>query len=368
MKTVQVNIPNHSYPIYMGKESRSQLSSLIKKLSGVHQCVLIVDETVARLHINKIIGLFDRPRVLHVAPGESSKSLAVASQLYEKLAEARMERGDLIITFGGGMVGDLGGFVAATWLRGVRVIQIPTTLEAAIDASIGGKTAVNHPAGKNLIGAFHQPSAVVIDIEFLDTLPQRDFAAGLAESVKHAAIRDPSFFDWHEANAAQIVARGPGDADTLVELIERNCAIKADVVARDERERDLRAILNYGHTIGHALEHVFEYELRHGECVGLGMLVENELACARGLLDRATADRVRALLAALGLPTRLPSTAPLDEVLAACRMDKKARGGAVHFVLLPALGETMRVSDLTDAEIAAAMGVIAAAADSRNKP
>jgi 3-dehydroquinate synthase len=290
-----------------------------------------------------------------VPPGEASKSLDLARRLYDELARQRVERRDIILTFGGGVVGDLGGFVAATWLRGIRFLQIPTTLEAAIDASVGGKTAINHPAGKNLIGAFHQPIGVVVDTDFLATLPQRDFVAGLGESVKHAAISPGDFLDWHEARVEDILARAPG---ALTELIARNCTIKAAIVSRDEREADLRAILNYGHTIGHALEHHFGYELRHGECVALGMLVANEINCQRGGLDRAVADRIAALIARLSLPTRLPRRVDPAEIARLCQADKKMQGGAVRFVLLAGLGSTVRAANVTDAEIEQALAAI----------
>jgi 3-dehydroquinate synthase len=232
---------------------------------------------------------------------------------------------------------------------------MPTTLLAAIDASIGGKTGVNHSAGKNLIGAFHQPEAVLVDLDFLETLPPREYVAGLAESVKHAVIRDAALLEWHEQHVDQIAARRP---EVQEELITRSCEIKAEIVARDEREHDLRMILNHGHTIGHALEHLLNYELRHGECVALGMLAENELARARGILAAKTAERIAALIERLGLPTRLPRALDADEVADTCRLDKKVRGGVVHFVLLKGLREPERVRDISAKEIAEALRVV----------
>ena len=311
---------------------------------------------MAELHLGELRGrLGPSALILQVEPGEQSKTLANAGRLYDELAAARIERDDLFVTFGGGVVGDLGGFVAATWLRGIPFVQIPTTLEAAVDASVGGKTGVNHPAGKNLIGAFHQPSAVIIDTDFLSTLPARDFAAGLGESVKHAVISGEEFLAWHERHAAEILAR---DADVLSELIARNCAVKADIVSRDEREAGLRAVLNYGHTVGHALEHFLDYELRHGECVGLGMIAANELSCRRGLLAVPVAERIRELLSCLGLPGHVPRRLDPKQVVAVCRMDKKARCGAVNFMLARGPGQIERVSDVADAEIVAALAAI----------
>jgi 3-dehydroquinate synthase len=356
MRTVHVNLGARSYPVYIGPATRRVLRTIIDTRATDGRAVIIVDECVAKLHLDSLLEVCGpATAVLRVRPGEASKSLTVAAALYDALAEAHVERNDLIITFGGGVTGDLGGFVAATWLRGLRFVPMPTTLEAAVDASVGGKTGVNHWAGKNLIGAFHQPIAVIIDTDFLLTLPQRDFVAGLAESVKHALIRDSEFLGWHEAHVAAITAR---QEPILVELIARNCQIKADVVGQDEREDDLRAVLNFGHTVGHALEHLLGYELRHGECVALGMIAANEVACTRGLLDRATADRVRDLLARLGLPARLPHAVDAYAIVAACRMDKKVRGGTVNLVLIRNVGQTIRVSDVLDDEIVGAVQAV----------
>lgn len=356
MRIVDVQIAGRAYPIFIGPGALPQLGNILSRLSSVETLAVIADETVAGLHMDKLAAVLPHPHVLLTIPGgEASKSLETAARLYDGLAAARIGRKDIVITFGGGVVGDLGGFVAATWLRGVKFIQIPTTLEAAIDASVGGKTAVNHSSGKNLIGAFHQPIAVIAETAFLETLPPREYLAGLAESVKQAAVRDGTFFAWHEANATAILERAP---DALIELIARNCEIKAEVVAKDEREDSLRAILNHGHTLGHAIEHLLGYELRHGECVALGMLAENELATARGLLPRGAADRVRALIERLGLRTRLPRPLSTEDVLAACRMDKKARAGSIYFSLISAIGVPQVVSGLRDEEIAAAMTTI----------
>jgi 3-dehydroquinate synthase len=256
------------------------------------------------------------------------------------------------------MVSDLGGFVAATWMRGLRLIHLPTTMEAAIDASLGGKTGVNLPAGKNLVGAFHQPIAVFIDTDFLGTLPERDFRAGLAESVKHAAIRDPDFLAWQLANAETILARGP----ELTELIQRNCRIKLEIVRQDPTEQGVRVILNYGHTLGHAIEHVLGYELRHGECVALGMRVENEIASRRGLLSHEGADAIHALLTRYGLPSRLPRRLDPERIIEASRLDKKNRGAGIACVLVSRPGSPQLVPDVAPQEISAALDAIQPAA------
>jgi len=356
MRVLTVQLGPRSYPIYIGPAARTVLQTDLRPALEDRQIVVVADEQVATLHLAGLTGALPRAALLlPVRPGEASKSLAVAGALYDALADAHIERGDVIIAFGGGVTGDVGGFVAATWLRGVRFVQVPTTLEAAVDAAVGGKTALNHRRGKNLIGVFHQPIAVVVDTDFLATLPQRDFLAGLGESVKHALIRDGDFLTWHETYADAIVA---GETPVLVDLIARNCEIKAEIVRQDEREEGLRAILNFGHTIGHALEHLLGYELRHGECVALGMRAANELSCRRGLLARETAERVERLLRRLGLPTRLPRRIEPPDVVAACQMDKKVRGGAVNFILLSTPGETLRVADVRAEEIVAAVQAI----------
>jgi 3-dehydroquinate synthase len=356
MRTVNVALPDRAYAVTIGVGTRQLLPDLVAELGGVQRVAIIADQRVADLHLARVTAtLPGAPAVLPFPPGEASKSMSRAEELCAGLAGARIARRDLIVTLGGGVAGDLGGFVAATWMRGVRFVQMPTTLLAAIDASIGGKTGVNHAAGKNLIGAFHQPAAVLVDLELLETLPGREYVAGLAESVKHAVIRDAALLEWHERHLDRITARQPGVQE---ELIARSCEIKAEVVVRDERENDLRMILNHGHTIGHALEHLLEYELRHGECVALGMIVENELARARGMLPGRTAGRIAALVERLGLPMRLPRAVAPEAVVAACGLDKKVRGGAVNFVLLKGLGSPERVDDVSDEELAAALRAV----------
>lgn len=356
MRTVNVQLEGRAYPILIGAGVRHELVNLIQGLGGVRKVAIVADQNVAALHLDAVtseLGINATP--LLFPPGEQSKSLRQVAELYDGLAKARLARRDLIVTLGGGVAGDLGGFAAATWMRGIRFVQVPTTLEAAVDAAIGGKTGVNHSSGKNLIGAFHQPSAVVVDTDFLGTLPQRDYVAGLGESVKHAVIRDAAFFEWHEQHVQALVAREPGAVE---HLIARNCDIKAGVVARDEREDDLRMILNYGHTLGHAIEHLLGYELRHGECVGLGMIVENELACGRGLLPRQVAERVAALIGGLGLPVRLPRGLEPQRVAAVCEMDKKVREGAVNLVLVRRLGTPERIAGVSEDEIATALHAV----------
>ncbi len=320
--------------------------------------MLIADRHVSSLHLaDTLTHLPDSTVVLDFEPGEQSKSLATVSELYDGLMRAGLTRGDLVLTLGGGVASDLGGFVAATWMRGVRFVPIATTLEAAIDAAVGGKTGVNHAGGKNLVGAFHQPSAVVVDTDCLNTLPDRELSAGLAESIKHALIRDADFVDWHERHLDEVLRRDPAITQ---ELIARNCRIKADVVAEDERESGLRMILNFGHTIGHAIEHLLHYKLRHGECVSLGMVAALAISRQRGAITNDEFSRAKALLVRAKLPVCLPSPLETQDVLDACRHDKKRIGDVMNFVLLSKIGAACRATDVSDDEIRWALGAIAA--------
>ncbi len=357
MTAVDVPLADRAYRIHIRRGALEDLPVIRDSLPQVRRTAVVTDQTVADLHLDRLASAWQRPfdATLPFPPGEASKTLAQADRLYAGLAEARIGRRDLLLTFGGGVAGDLGGFVAATWLRGIRFLQVPTTLEAAIDASIGGKTAVNHPAGKNLVGAFHQPVAVVIDTALLDTLPRREYRAGLAESVKHALIADPDLLAWHEQHAERLADADPDLAD---ELIARNCAIKAGVVARDEREAGPRMLLNFGHTVGHAIEHLLGFDLRHGECVALGMRVAAEVSRLRGGLSAADCTRIADLLSRLGLPTRLPKPLDPDALLDLCRQDKKVLEGRLNFVVLNAIGKAGWTTDVTEAQLREALQVL----------
>ncbi len=360
MRTVHIDLGERSYPIHIDSGLLDDVGRLLHERCPAPTTAVISDQTVADLYAERVMHSVQqagyRASLLVVPPGEASKSLQTAASLYDRLAEAMIERRSPVVALGGGMVGDLAGFVAATWLRGVPFAQVPTTLVADVDASVGGKTAVNHSAGKNLIGAFYQPRLVLIDPTCLATLAEVDRRAGLAESVKHAVIRDPDFFEWHERNVDRIAS---GQAEVLGELIERNCRIKASFVCADEREESgLRASLNFGHTVGHAIEAELGYELRHGECVAVGMVAAAWVAVNRRMLQQAHADRIKGLIAKLGLPTKLRRELSDGRLLELMRHDKKVRHGRVRLVLPTTIGHVELVDDVTTEELLASLAKV----------
>jgi 3-dehydroquinate synthase len=288
---------------------------------------------------------------VQVPDAEAAKTLVVAGFCYSVFGRIGLRRTDAVVGLGGGAVTDLAGFVAATWMRGVRVLHVPTTLLGMVDAAIGGKTGINTDTGKNLVGAFHEPAAVLVDLDTLRTLPAEDLVAGMAEVVKAGFIADPKILDLIERDpSAALQPTG----DTMAELIRRSIAVKAEVVSADLREVGLREILNYGHTLGHAIEHRESYRWRHGAAVSVGMVFAAELARLAGRLDDATADRHRAILGSLGLPTSYHDAEALPELLHTMRGDKKSRGGTLRFVVLDGLAKPGRLEDPEPALVTAA--------------
>jgi 3-dehydroquinate synthase len=286
--------------------------------------------------VKRLKGAGWRPVLLTIPPGERYKTLRTVNRIYDRLIEERFERNSPLIALGGGVIGDMTGFAAATYLRGVPYIQIPTTLLAQVDSSVGGKTGVDHPMGKNLIGAFHQPRLVWIDVDHLKTLPMRELRAGLAEVVKYGVIADASFFSFLEENVSAMLALDP---DVLIPAIVRSCRIKADVVSRDEREGGLRAILNFGHTFAHGIETLTGYRIyRHGEAVAIGMVCAARLSHRMGLCPPDVAERVQSLLSRMGLPTRFPSL-PFTSFVDVLQRDKKVLRGEMRFVLPQRIGD-----------------------------
>jgi len=347
METVQVALDERAYPIYIGDGLLHEGERLRRHVRG-RQVAIITNTTVAPLYLERVRGAFAEGYQVdtHVLPdGEQYKTLQQYGAIMDFLLEHRHSRSTTLIALGGGVVGDLTGFAAATYQRGVDFLQVPTTLLAQVDSSVGGKTGVNHPLGKNMIGAFYQPRCVLADTSVFATLPAREFAAGLAEVLKYGVIRDPEFFAWLEANADACVARQPA---ALIYAVKRSCELKAEVVAADEREADLRAILNFGHTFGHALETLTGYQtLLHGEAVAIGMVLAADLSARQGLLAWAEAARVRAAVAALGLPV-LPPPLPADAVIAAMSLDKKVVSGRLRLILASAIGKVIITEDVNE--------------------
>src|SRR5450631_4375478 len=306
--------------------------------------MVVTNTTVAPLYLPALRTALGGRRVAEwVLPdGEQHKTLETAGRVFDALVEHRLNRDSTILALGGGVVGDIAGFAAACYQRGIGYVQIPTTLLAQVDSSVGGKTGVNHSGGKNLIGAFYQPLSVIADTDTLATLPDRELRAGLAEVIKYGCVWDPLLFDWLDHNMDKLLAR---DVDSLTYAIARSCEIKATVVAKDEREHNLRAILNFGHTFGHAIEAATAYETYlHGEAVGLGMLIAAGLSHRLGLIDGAIKERVRNILGRAGLPTEAPrvGAARVSELM---QMDKKVLGGNLRLVLLEKLGRAIVTSD-----------------------
>lgn len=339
MEQVRVKLGERSYTIMIGNQILERIGKELKPLGIGKKIGVVTNAKVGRLYGNTIIrslreNSFD-PMVLQVPDGEQYKSLAWAGRLYDRLVKKKFERGSALMALGGGVIGDLAGFVAATYQRGIPFVQVPTTLVAQVDASIGGKTAVNHKRGKNLIGAFYQPKLVYSDVESLKTLSHRDFLSGLAEVVKYGVIADENFFSFLETDSSRILAREP---DSLLRVVKRSSEIKAEVVQQDEREGGLRRILNYGHTIGHALETVTGYrKLTHGEAISIGMAYAARLSERLGLCQPEVVNRQVALLKAFGLPVALPKIRPAD-IFDCMERDKKVRDGKIHFVLAHRIG------------------------------
>ncbi|MEO6224138.1 MAG: 3-dehydroquinate synthase [Vicinamibacterales bacterium] len=357
MAVIRLEITHASgaYPVLIGAGLTRQLGSIFAEQQLIANTVVITCPPVWRLHGERLSGVLGGQAPLVMPDGEKAKHLATVARLYDGLVERRTDRAALVVGFGGGVVGDTAGFAAATYLRGVRFAQVPTTLLAQVDSAIGGKVGVNLTAGKNLVGAFHAPSVVVCDPEVLGTLPRREFRAGLYEAVKYGVIASRELFDRIATQLPDVFKKDPA---ILTALIAECCRIKAAVVMIDERERGPRRALNFGHTVGHALEAVSRYgRFLHGEAVGYGMLAAAALSHRRGVLPSADLKALQDIIGRMG---PLPSTADLKatEVLDAILKDKKVSRGTLHFVLPVCLGTTTVVSDVTHKELKAALRTI----------
>jgi len=356
MTTIELDVAlgERRYPIWIGEGTIDDAARWRRTILGA-QALIVTDDHVAPLYLDRVrahLGSLKHSSIVLPA-GESSKTLANTAAVFDALAALGANRDTTIIALGGGVIGDLAGFAAASWMRGVDFLQIPTTLLAMVDSSVGGKTGVNLPAGKNLVGAFHQPRAVVIDTATLATLPPREYAAGLAEIVKYGAIGDAEFFAWLEAHADALNARDPS---ALAEAIAASCRYKAEVVARDEREQGERALLNFGHTFGHALEAEAGYgSLLHGEAVAIGMVLAARLSAALGRADRADTIRLAVLLGRFGLPIAVPAGHNAGALLTRMRLDKKNQSGRLRLILWRALGAAEIVPDVDENAILAVL-------------
>jgi len=365
MATVPVQLGERSYDIHVGSGLLHDSGALISAALP-SECpspiAVITDEHVARLHYPELANSFSRagldPRPVILPPGESSKTFAQLDRLIDSLIAANVERGGLIVALGGGVIGDLTGFAAGILKRGVDFVQIPTTLLAQVDSSVGGKTAINTARGKNLVGVFHQPRLVIADVAVLSTLPRRELLGGYAEVVKYGLLGDRDFFVWLENNASAVLS---GDTDCLVQAVAHSCSMKAAIVARDERELGERALLNLGHTFAHALEAATGYSdrLTHGEAVALGCVIAFSLSARKNLIDPDSVARVQRHFSTCGLPTRLsdiPGSRPdTEEILAHMRHDKKAKGGRMAFILVRGIGRAFVSRDITESEVAAVL-------------
>ncbi|MEE9569509.1 MAG: 3-dehydroquinate synthase, partial [Candidatus Binatia bacterium] len=342
MHILTVNLGDCSYPIYLGEGLLSRTGELLKKAGSGKKVGIVSNQTVADLYLDPVQESLTRSgfRVIpiFVPEGEEHKNLKSISDIFDRLISERFERSSSLIALGGGVIGDLAGFAAATFLRGIPYIQIPTTLLAQVDASVGGKTGVNHQEGKNLIGAFYQPRLVLIDLEVLRTLPKNEFVAGLAEVIKYGIIEDPQLFALLEANLKDLLSLNRG---LLEKAVAASCTIKARVVEKDEHEEDYRSVLNFGHTIGHALESLTGYEqFLHGEAVAIGMAQAATISRREGLCDDKSLERILQLIKGAGLPTDIPSGIRLEELANKMEVDKKSVGGKIKFVLCAGIGKT----------------------------
>jgi len=353
MQSLTIDLGARSYPIYIGSgllAARKVLERHVPQTS----CLIVTNTTVAPLYLSRLRQALAGRALAEcvIEDGEQYKTLATASRIIDALASAQVHRDGAILALGGGVIGDVAGFAAACYQRGIGYLQLPTTLLAQVDSAVGGKTGVNHPAGKNLIGAFYQPLAVVSDLDTLTTLPDRELRAGLAEVIKYGLIADADFFAWLEGAMPRLVARDP---EALATAIRRSCEMKAAVVSADERESGRRAILNFGHTFGHAIEAATGYgSWLHGEAVAVGMLQAAALSVRQGSLDSVSYTRIRALIAAAGLPSAPPAL-PVSEWLRLMRMDKKVAGNRLRLILLHGIGEAVISAEYDDAALEATL-------------
>ncbi len=344
MESLSVALGSRSYPIHVGAGLIDRADLYRPYLVG-GSAAIVTNEVVGPLYLSRVKQALAEARVTEIVvpDGEQTKTWQPLNRVFDDLLKAHCGRDTLIVALGGGVIGDLAGFAAAVYQRGVPYVQVPTTLLAQVDSSVGGKTAINHAAGKNMIGAFHQPKAVISDVATLDTLPERELRSGLAEVIKHGLALDAAFVDWLEKNIERLLSR---DRDAMVHAVRRSCELKARIVAEDERESGARALLNFGHTFGHAIEAGTGYGAwLHGEAIAAGMVMAAELSLLMGHLKKNEVSRVRALLKRAGLPVAGPALAP-ERLMELMALDKKAAKGRTRFVVLESIGRAALASDV----------------------
>jgi 3-dehydroquinate synthase len=357
MQTLTVNLGDRSYPIYVGDGILSSVGNFLQRAGLRGKVAVISNPTVAQLYLDTVheslrgAGFSVTPVL--VPDGEQHKNLPSLAVIYDRLIAERFERRSCVLALGGGVIGDLAGFAAATFLRGIAYVQVPTTLLAQVDSSVGGKTGVNHQEGKNLIGAFYQPRLVLIDVAVLRSLPRRELVAGIAEVIKYGVIEDPALFKLLEEKIAKVINL---DRELLTQIIATSCAIKAKVVEQDEREEDHRAVLNFGHTVGHALEAATLYEkYLHGEAVGIGMAQAAAISAQHGFCDQRSLERIRKLIKKAGLPLEIPREVSMQSLIQGMEVDKKSADGKIKFIMCTGIGGT-RFHALSPGEILGALG------------
>lgn len=344
MRTIEVNLGNRSYPIYIGGALLDQ-SSLLSSHIKANQVLIVTNDTVAPIYLNKVQSFFAKNAcsVVILPDGERYKTLDVLSGIFDKLLLDKHGRNTTLVALGGGVVGDMTGFAAACYQRGVSFIQIPTTLLAQVDSSVGGKTGVNHVLGKNMIGAFYQPSCVLIDIKTLDTLPDREYRSGFAEVIKYGLIKDINFFSWLAENFGALLSR---NEDALIYAIEKSCLSKSLIVSEDETESGVRALLNLGHTFGHAIESWQEYKgFLHGEAVAIGTMIAAELSLELGFLTREDVNKIKNIMKNFGLPGSIPEGMTAEVFLDFMGRDKKILDGKMRLILLKSIGDAVIYED-----------------------
>ncbi|MEK7992003.1 MAG: 3-dehydroquinate synthase [Thiotrichaceae bacterium] len=344
MKTLTVDLGDRSYPIFIGQNLLAQ-KQLVTPYVKAKQVMIVSNETIAPLYLEQTLALFSDFQIEQVIlpDGEEYKNLTVLNNIFDELLTKRCDRQVTLVALGGGVIGDMTGFAAACYQRGVPFIQIPTTLLAQVDSSVGGKTGVNHPQGKNMIGAFHQPQCVLIDTETLKTLEPRQLSAGLAEVVKYGLINDAEFFAWLEQNIQNLLNL---ESTAIAYAVERSCLNKANVVAQDEKEKGLRALLNLGHTFGHTIEAGLGYgQVLHGEAVAIGMVLAAKMSHSLGWIDAESVARTEAILLAMNLPITIPKEMSVKQILELMQVDKKVQAGKIRLILMKGIGQSLVVDD-----------------------